>query len=156
MAEAYIFCPDVITDAFDKNSKNHLFTIALISLLWDEKQKYSPSSKRFTGFVSDYHKSKMIDIALEMLNDEKIGEEELYTLNIILSSLEEEGINYEEYKDEYTPIFDLCEQIKDSYDNIIVCNNGHADKIQKELGFKYNILSSDQAFLKIFDRSKFE
>jgi len=153
MAEAYIFCPDVITDSFDKTNKHHLFSIALISMLNEER--FRPSSlisKKYRGFVSDYHKSQMIDIAIKLMNEEEIGEEEIYLLGIILGALEEEGIDFDKYEDEYSPLFDLAEQIEDTYDVYIVCNNGKAHEIQKEKDKQFTVINSEEAFLQVLEK----
>ena len=155
MPEAYIFCPDVLTDAIDKDSKYHLFTLALIYLLNKEWIKVSTIySKRYLGFVSDYHKSKMISEAVKVMNEGDIGEQELYLFNIILSTLQEEGLDFYQYEDEYSPIFDVAEQIKDSYDVFIVCNNGKATEVQNMADTEYNIIDSETAFLQVLEREE--
>ena len=157
MAEAYIFCPDVITDSFDKKNKNYLFSIALISILNEER--FKPSSllhKKYRGFVSDYHKSQIIDIAVDLMNKGEVGEDEIYLLGVILSALEEEGIDFDKYDDEYSPLFDLAEQIKDTYDVYIVCNNGKANEIQTQNGTNFKIINSEKAFLNVFEKQENE
>ncbi len=151
MSEAYIFCPDVITDAIDNKSPNHLFTITLISFLHNEWIKpCTITSKKYLGFVSDYHKSKMIGMCIKLLAEEEITEEELYTLNIILSSLQEQGLIFN-YEDEYSPIFDLAKQLRDSFDVYIVCNNGKAMEMQRTIGSDFAIINSEIAFLNVLD-----
>ena len=153
MRGAYIFCPDVITDTIDKTSKHYTFSVALISRLHDERFRVTTrESKRFRGFISDYHKSKMIDMAIEIMDKDEIGEDEIYNLAIILGALEEEGLDFEEYRDDYTPLFDLAEQLEDTYDVFIVCNNGRAKEVQDQNMSlkKYKIITSEEAFQKVF------
>lgn len=155
MPEAYIFCPDVLTDAIDNDSKKQLSTLALIYMLNSEWTRVCTiSSKRFMGFVAGYHKSQMISEAVKVMNADGIGEEQLYLLNIILSTLQVEGLDFYQYEDEYSPIFDVAEQIKDSYDVFIVCNNGKANEVQKTIDTKYEIIDSESAFLKVLEKEE--
>ena len=63
--------------------------------------------------------------------------------------MDEEGVEYKNYQDEYLPIFDLAEQIKDSYEIRIVCNNGKAHNVENKNGFDDKIITSKEALTDI-------
>lgn len=72
-----------------------------------------------------------------------------------MSSIHEQGLMFK-YDDEYSPIFDLAEQLKDRYDVFIICNNGNAKEVQKQIGCNFDILTSEEAFLNLYSKEEIE
>jgi subtilase family serine protease len=68
--------------------------------------------------------------------------------------LPEVGLDFYQYEDEYSPAFDVAEQLKDSYDVFIVCNNGKATEVQNITDTEYSIIDSEKAFLKVLEREE--
>ena len=158
MVNAYILFPDIFLDALEKESNNDNITYSkfFLSKLLEEKFKVSTTeSKKYRGFIADYHWNCLIDTILPFLNSEKITEDEINIIQIILASVDRDGIEEYPYKDNYTPILDLAKDKSDSFDVFIVCNNQMIRQKIKEFMKKYShfgsypILSSKEAYLNL-------
>jgi hypothetical protein len=68
--------------------------------------------------------------------------------------LPEVGLDFCEHEDEWSRIFDVAEQIKDSYDVFIVCNNGKATEVQDMTDTEYSIIDYEKTFLKVLEREE--
>ena len=157
MTNAYIIFPDVFLDSLEKESNdNTTYSKFFFSKLLDEKFRVCTiETKKFRGFVADYHWDCLIETILPFLNSEGITEEEINVIQVVLASVDRDGIEKYPYKDNYTPILDLAKDKSDSFDVFIICNNQEVKRKLKELMKAYThfgvypILSSKEAYLNL-------
>jgi len=153
MSFAYIIFPDVLLDALsldeDNNCKNSKLFLGLLL-----KEKIRPSSlisKRFRGFVASYHHQCLTYMIVEWIN-KGITDEEINLVQLVLESIDRDGIENYHYVENYTPLLDLAKEKSDSFDVIIVCNNEEVrQKLKESMGTyshfgKYPIFNSEEAF----------
>jgi hypothetical protein len=124
MSYAYIVYPDVCLDALDEKSQNNTYSKLFLGELIKEKQRVCTiQTKRFFGFIPDFHWKKILEIILDLLKKENINENEINVIQVVLGSLERDGIEDYPYMDNFTPLLDLAKDKSDSHDVVIVCNN---------------------------------
>jgi len=158
MTYAYLVFPDVVLDCLDKeetgNTKNS--RIFLSQLLKEKIKCCTLDSKKYRGFIADYHWKGLLDIILELINKDNISKEEINIIQFVLESLDREGIEDYPYQENYTPILDLAKDKSDTYDIVIVCNNIQVKNKIKEFMQQphfngYQVINSEEAFYHILN-----
>ena len=156
MVNAYIIYPDIFIEALEKNSNdNFTYSKLFLGELLKEKERVcTEESKKFFGFLSNYHWKSLIDTILNMMKL-NLSEKEINLIQVVLFSAERDGIEEYPYKDNYTPLLDLAKDKSDSYDVKIICNDQKTiSELKRLMGNfthfgKYYILSSKEGYFEI-------
>ncbi len=80
MTYSYLVFPDVLLDCLDdenKNNKTKISRLFLSQLLKEKIRVCTLESKRFRGFIADYHWKCFLEIILELLRGNGINEDEI-------------------------------------------------------------------------------
>lgn len=157
MVSAYIIFPDVFLSALEKKGEDDVtYSKSFLTKLLNEKFRICTNeTKQFRGYISNYHWDCLVEILVDMLASKNMTEEEISIIQIILSSVERDGIEKYPYKDNHTPILDLAKDKSDSFDIYLVCNNEETKYKLKEMMKKYShfgtypILSAKEACLNL-------
>ena len=156
MVNAYIIYPDIFFEALEKkgNDNTTYSKLFLGELLKEKERVCDKETKKFFGFLANYHWKHLVEIILDMLKSD-LSDEEINIIQIVLFSIERDGIEEYPYQDNHTPLLDLARNKSDSYDVKIICNNQKTINKLKDLMGKfphygnYQILSSKEGYFQI-------
>lgn len=157
MREAYIIYPDVCLDALDKDSNENTYSKLFLGELLKEKWRVcTPQTKNYLGFISDFHWKQLVKIILNLLD--KVNNDEINVIQLVLASIERDGIEDYPYMDNFTPLLDLATDKSDTYEIKIICNNQTITSKIKEfmrenshLG-TYHIYTAKECYLHLINK----
>jgi hypothetical protein len=155
---SYIIYPDIFLDALEQKNGDSTSTFSRLflgELLKEKERVCTKETKKFFGFLSNYHWCSLIEVILDWINKENISSEEVNIIQLVLSSVDRDGIENYPYKENITPTLDLAKDKLDIYDVKIICNNQTIINKLKEYMKKfshfgnYSILSAKEGYFEI-------